>query len=647
MRPLRPRLPQENREVAAGFLRDEARDYHKALSIAPVDKTCSPALRDLQDALEAYNATADESRKINLRACTFDEVLAEIESQKRGYSDKGRGPLNAGRNGLRIVGDYAHALSPWLDLVPSTMGLSFLNAGLKIVLSIASENAQNREKIFNAFHDIVHLILNITVRQDQFASVQLLRDAATTLYTTLVKSLADLIYLLHGNKSQPQSRDRLKRLGQKLLVPAYQTKAIDDILTAVERGSADFRTCLDVVNSQVSIETYRNTTGLLSQTTSIQANTETINDAVGQIAGGLGELRDQSRSTAAKIDEVRDEFRALRADQYRRQHEATHSQGAWIVFAVSDMPDWWGIRPSMPRTMSDPAIHTFLTHTQLFQCMQVSPKSIIDDVDVVLQQIGRIDGAAHMQAQQLLSSQEFFCWIGPSRTETLYVQGNLHTASAGRISALSAVCAILSLNLFKSTDSVVLHFTCGLHEAPENPIAGPNGLIRSLIAQLLLAGLDFNLDFISTRVYSEQIKAHDLPALTHTFRCLIESLPCNITVIRMIDGLVRFESESGHLLAELADVIHTLNQIVCNPVLRPVFKLLVTTPFARSRYVGDLVQARQTVTLRASVVSSGHAVSERIIGGRRDRLREYRAAMERGMDSDDDDEEDDSGLLFP
>jgi hypothetical protein len=44
-----------------------------------------------------------------------------------------------------------------------------------------------------------------------------------------------------------------------------------------------------------------------------------------------------------------------------------------------------------------------------------------------------------MQAQQLPPSQEFFRWIGPSRTEALYVQGNLYMASVGRISALSAV----------------------------------------------------------------------------------------------------------------------------------------------------------------------------------------------------------------
>jgi hypothetical protein len=296
--------------------------------------------------------------------------------------------------------------------------------------------------------------------------------------------------------------------------------------------------------------------------------------------------------------------------------------------------DWWASKPSMTRTMSDPDIYTFLSPMQLFQCLNVSPRSIIDDVDIVLQQIGRIDASAQAQAQQLLSSQEFFRWIGPSRTETLYVQGNLRVANSARISVLSAVCATLSLNLSKNTDSVVLVVMCGLHEASNEPIGGPKGLIRSLIAQLLLAGLDLKLDFISTRSYSRLIKAHDLRSLAQTLRCLIESLPCNLTVVCILDGLTQFESSPW--LAELEEVVYTLNEIIRNRVLRPVVKLLVTTPFANSLHLGNLIQAHQTLTLRPTFAAGGRRISARSMADRTDRLREYRMAMERGVDSEDD-----------
>jgi hypothetical protein len=353
------------------------------------------------------------------------------------------------------------------------------------------------------------------------------------------------------------------------------------------------------------------------------------------------------------MKEVRDEFRALRQEQYQWQHEALHSYNAWMTFALFDLPgsypmlyffwfgepltgntiDWWASKPSMTRTMSDPDIYTFLSPMQLFQCLNVSPRSIIDDVDIVLQKIGRIDASAQAQAQQLLSSQEFLRWIGPSRTETLYVQGNLRVANSARISALSAVCATLSLNLSKNTDSVVLLFICGLHEASNEPIGGPKGLIRSLIAQLLLAGLDLKLDFISTRSYFELIKAHDLRSLAQTFRCLIESLPCNLTVVCILDGLTRFESSPW--LAELEEVVYTLNEIIRNRVLRPVVKLLVTTPFANSLHLGKLIQAHQTM-LRPTFAAGGRRISARSMADRTDRLREYRMAMERGVDSEDD-----------
>ncbi|KAL3478328.1 hypothetical protein BJX99DRAFT_269323 [Aspergillus californicus] len=610
MKAFRSKVPQENQEVATHFMLNEGRAHHNALTeIPPPDDLTSPALSDLQAALEAYNASVDKNRRINIQHCTFNDVLVELDSQATMYADKGKGPSNIARAGLRWAGDYSATISPWLDLIPSTMGLSFLNAGLRLVLSIAKQNADNREKIFNAFHDITHIILDTKARQDQFTFIQVLRKPAVALYAVLVKSLAELIHLLQGSKYEPQFKDHMKRLGHKLLNPASQSNAIDEILTAVQRSSAVFKNCLEMVNSQVSIETYQNTESLLFDTVSIKANAGVVVNIVEKIAGGVNELQDTIRVTHTKIDEVREELQALREQQYRRQDAAIHSQGAWMVFVLSDMPD--------------PGVHIFLSPMQLFTGLNVSPPSLIHDVDFVLQHIGRIEGSAQTQAQQLLSS-----------SETLYVQGSFRIASAGRISALSAVCATLSLNLSKNTDSIVLLFLCGLHEAGDDPIAGPNGLMRSFVAQLLLTGRDFNLDFINTRHFAEQIEAGYLPALTHTFRQLIEQLPTNATVVCIIDALVRFEYAPW--LSDLSEVIFTLNQIIHNPALHPVVKLLATTPFTTSQHVGNLIHAHQVLTLRQTVVSGGHGIAERSIGERRDRLSEYRMAMERNGGSDDD-----------
>ncbi|KAL2824411.1 hypothetical protein BDW59DRAFT_180275 [Aspergillus cavernicola] len=536
MKPFRSNASKEGRKIAARFMVDEAPGYHKALVEVQPDEICSPALRNLQHVLEAYNTTADAHLRINLQHCTFAEVLEEIHRQKERYVNNEKGALNAGRNGLRIAGDYSNAISPWLDLI---------NHG------IAKQNADNREKIFSAFHDIIHIIVDTTVRQDQFAWVQILKDAAIPLYITLVDALVQLIYHFHG--------------------PTNPTPNSETAAQNSERFS--------VVNSQVLIETYQNTKGLVSQTPSVQATTGTIVGTVDQIASNMSKLQGQSKSTNAKIDRVIEEFHSLKAGEYRRNQEALHSQEAMIIFFVSDMPKWWGSRPAMSRAVSDPG-------------------SFIEDVDCVIQELGRLDGAAQTQAQQLLSSPEFFKWIGAS-----------HTRSA---LPLSAVCATLSLNLSKNTDFIVV----------------------LLIAQLLLTGRDFNLHFINTRQFSEQIEATDLAAINHTFRQLTEQLPCNVTLVCIIHGLVRFESTAW--LADLSDVIYTLNQVVHNSALHPVVKLLVTTPFANSQHVGNLIQAHQTLTLRQTVVHGSHRIAERSMADRRDRLREYRMAMEQGVDSEDD-----------
>jgi hypothetical protein len=178
---------------------------------------------------------------------------------------------------------------------------------------------------------------------------------------------------------------------------------------------------------------------------------------------------------------------------------------------------------------------------------------------------------------------------------------------------------------------------------------GPNWLIRSLIAQLLLSGINLNLDCINTRAFAEGIKSHHLQDLCSIFRLLIEQLPNTVTVICIIDGVNRFESEIWK--ADMIEILFILNQIVLNESLRPAFKLLLATPFSNTRFVENpnTIWSHYTVNLRPTAVTSGRRISERgLFRGRS--LEEYRARLqqkeqnlaqdsdgEENSDSDDDD----------
>jgi hypothetical protein len=290
----------------------------------------------------------------------------------------------------------------------------------------------------------------------------------------------------------------------------------------------------------------------------------------------------------------------------------------------------------------------FLSDTDLFHAIGVQVNEPIEDVDHVLRHRDQFDIAAQTQAQQLLSSEDFMRWMKSSLAETLFVKGHFQIVGPGRVSVLSTLCATLSLNLSKNTHYIVLHAFCGLHEAHSHQNDGPNWLIRSLIAQLLLSGVTFNLDFINTRAFAEQIKSHYLQDLCSIFRLLIEQLPNTATIVCIIDGVNRFESEIWK--AEMNDVLFILNQTVRNKFLKPSFKLLLATPFSNTRFLEDpsTIWPHYIVNLRPTAVTSGRRISERgLLRGRS--LEEYRARMlqeEQNPAQDSEGEENDDDIFF-
>jgi hypothetical protein len=247
----------------------------------------------------------------------------------------------------------------------------------------------------------------------------------------------------------------------------------------------------------------------------------------------------------------------------------------------------------------------------LFKCLCILAQQSIDDVDQILQQLNQFDGPAHEQARQLLSNNEFTQWMGSAHSNALFVQGNFHMPGPCRISPLSALCALFSLNLSKNSPCIVLRFFCGLHEAHNGPIHGPNGLIRSFLTQLLLTSFSFNLDFINTRDFFEGIKSHSLRDLCSVFRQLIEQLPPSARVVCIIDNVNSFECDSG--IADLKDVFYILGMIMTNPYLRPVVKLLATTPFSQRLITEQEIYNPRHVFLRPVVVGA-QRMNERNIG---------------------------------
>ncbi|KAJ5755685.1 hypothetical protein N7533_005228 [Penicillium manginii] len=620
----------------AKFLQENGDKYHQALGVKAhynevttwfeeiPDSPYSKAEDDLQIALYEYNKTTEEKYRLDLDSYTLDEVLLEIAEADGRYNEKEKGIAGAHRYAGRFAGNNADALLPWLELIPNDHGMSVLAGGLKAILN----------KILGALHEIPDVMFQTQKQQEVFSAVPKIRNQAIYLYKILAHCLAYLITTLNPSRSKEKFREKAKRLGKKF-IPYRSAAEIDGLLGDVETSVGKFRDCLQLVRDEYIVATHENSRVILDQGSIIQENTENMGEQ-------LEHIRQDMKSLKRCLD-------ASRIEQQIRHSHAVNSQNFFLGFVRSDPPALEAPFLASSYISQPQYLQPFLTDTDLFDAIGVQVHESIEDVERILKHRDQFDIAAQTQAQQLLSSEQFMGWMKSPLPETLFVKGHFQMVGPGRISVLSALFATLSLNLIKNTDYVVLHAFCGLHEAQSHQSVGPNWLIRSLIAQLLLSGINLNLDCINTRAFAEGIKSHHLQDLCSIFRLLIEQLPNTVTVICIIDGVNRFESEIWK--ADMIEILFILNQIVLNESLRPAFKLLLATPFSNTRFVENpnTIWSHYTVNLRPTAVTSGRRISERgLFRGRS--LEEYRARLqqkeqnlaqdsdgEENSDSDDDD----------
>ena len=163
----------------------------------------------------------------------------------------------------------------------------------------------------------------------------------------------------------------------------------------------------------------------------------------------------------------------------------------------------------------------------------------------------------------------------------LFVNGNFSTST--RQSPLSFICAKLMDSLQPSGNlphvkGIHAHaFFCGQHLRPDDPDAGIAGLMRSLLAQLLICP-DHNFK-VSTVDKLRKIDPSDVDELCAIYFSLITQISSRTTVFCLIDALT-FHEDNKRRCKEALTVMQTFMDLMEDPVgsQRCVFKVLLTCP---------------------------------------------------------------------
>lgn len=186
----------------------------------------------------------------------------------------------------------------------------------------------------------------------------------------------------------------------------------------------------------------------------------------------------------------------------------------------------------------------------------------------------------------LLEGDAFRQWHTEKNSKPLFVEGTLSTLSSRRASPLSLLCSQLIKLQEHDPQATVLYFFCGHHTATTDSLAGPSGMLRSLIRQVLRAYPDLKLNFLSPKLRSQlTTMSPDVRSLCTCFRHLVNQINPSDQVFCIIDGICFFEKREWSEPCRKA--VDELFEITQDEELYPIIKLFLTSP-SRSRCIASI-----------------------------------------------------------
>ncbi|KFY34366.1 hypothetical protein V494_06838 [Pseudogymnoascus sp. VKM F-4513 (FW-928)] len=246
---------------------------------------------------------------------------------------------------------------------------------------------------------------------------------------------------------------------------------------------------------------------------------------------------------------------------------------------------------------------------QLLAILQVDPSLARHEAEHILRRSSSMQSDALGKARWLLETSNFKQWFSRTHSGLLLVDGYGREHSMGTMSPLSVVCASLTATVAQWPGFIVLHFFCGEHSRPQDQVRGPNSLMASLIAQLILY-TDIELDFVEHNLY-EAVSRKDLSALCELFELLVVRVEPSKIICCIIDSISDFEANWG---AEILGVVEKLRRLIDLQREGPIFKLLLTSANRTQNLLSVVNQAAgEHVSLRAGN-SPGRTTRDRLGG---------------------------------
>lgn len=308
------------------------------------------------------------------------------------------------------------------------------------------------------------------------------------------------------------------------------------------------------------------------------------------------------------MEHMIDEIMGILATEMRAKQDLANKREKYILGrleAVEMELEFERARTPQPYMLASPG----LSISELQSIIRAPLETITRDFEYVLRQGLHFDHAQQSQLQWVLQQERFWQWFSMDSSDFLLAHGELMDCcdDQGRVSSLSVVCATIMASLLQTNSRVAgLYYFCGQHLSSNDDLRGPQGLLRCLIARLLVeldtsSGCSPNIGFMDTS-FLEQLQRRDVRYLCGLLSSIVMQFPPTTTIYCMIDGITWYE-RSG-MLEDLRCATQTLQELVHVNSKYPKWKLkvLVTSPFRPGQLASGIPAHRQIVLQPTSLV---------------------------------------------
>jgi len=578
--------------IASGFIDEEAPGFHPAfgpgsrLNKDTMQYEPDPdavQISDLKETLECHQRVARKYVDFidDLLQCTWEDVHRELHKAKQAHVlSERRGSRNPIRGFWRALGTSGSILAPGLSAIPDE--LCVLHGGLAVVFSLARHSELNRYKILSAFERLPNVIEEAQNKSNAFPvdkanpKTVILDRAVRGLRMLLVQSLPALINILIPNTflnawRSPFRGCKIDRLLEEVSVCAESVRVAAEALMVDIH--VDNHSMTKEIHSLVA-EVFQQNRILQMSIEASQSKTHLLNFLMEQLdynpATGIIAGRDQGdnmtdRGTAPLGYTPSDVLQLINVNHLRVSSDANR-----VVRALPALP-----QPDIER------------------CVLVM---------------------AAPQVKELLSSN-----CGPG---TVAIDGHFDRSQFGKISPLSYVCAVLaqavrsqaqqaavptspSVEKRAPCSNIVLEFYCALHASTtesDDDLAGPQGLMRCLSTQLMLAlvandivGNNYPLPLPHLRDGEEdRLADRDLTAICRLFVELARLVPADMPIYCLVDSWSSYERDE-FWQADYDMVLTAFRDVAATA--KTSFKLLLTSPTSSRRLI-NFIMPGQRVSLR-------------------------------------------------